>query len=87
MQKLAQNPQYKNWRHDQVAQVVHWNLCKKIYLQYNKTWYDDSPEAVMENDQVELLSDFRIQTVIVLENEGRVCYVIVDVAFPFLIQG
>ena len=37
----------------------------------------------MENDQVELLSDFRIQTVIVLENEGRVCYVIVDVACPF----
>ena len=30
--KLAQN-QSQNWRHDKVAQLVHWNLCKKIYLQ------------------------------------------------------
>ena len=59
--KLAQN-QSKNWRHDKVAQVVHWNLCKKIYLQCSKTWYDHSPEIVMENDQVKLLWDFRIQT-------------------------
>ena len=59
--KLAQN-QSKNWRHDKVAQVVHWNLCKKIYLQCSKTWYDHSPEIVMENDQVKLLWDFRIET-------------------------
>ncbi len=26
--KLAQK-QYKAWRHDKVAQVIHWKLCKK----------------------------------------------------------
>ena len=30
--KLAEN-QCKNWRHDEFAQVVHWNLCKKFNLQ------------------------------------------------------
>ena len=29
--KLAQK-QYKNWRHDQVAKVVHWNLCQSYDL-------------------------------------------------------
>ena len=54
--------QYKNWRHDKVAQAVHWNLCKKFNLQCNETWHDHSPEEVMENDEVKLLWDFRIQT-------------------------
>jgi len=35
--KLAQN-QYKNWRHDKVAQVLHWNLSKKFNLQCSQTW-------------------------------------------------
>ena len=59
--KLAQN-QYKSWRHDKVAQAIHWNLCKKFNLQCKETWHDHSPEAVMENYQVKLLWDFRIQT-------------------------
>ena len=27
-EKLAQN-QYKNWRHDRVGKVIHWELCNK----------------------------------------------------------
>ena len=89
--KLAQN-QYKSWRHDKVAQAIHWNLCKQFNLRRKETWYDHSPEAVMENDQVKLLWDFRIQTdrhlddnrpdIVVLEMGGRVCSII-DVACPF----
>ena len=26
--KLAQN-EYKNWMHDKVAAIIHWELCKK----------------------------------------------------------
>ena len=63
--KLAQN-QYKNWRHDKVAQVLHWNLSKKFNLECSETWpgNDHFLEAVMENYvyQVKLLWDFRIQT-------------------------
>ena len=29
--KLVQE-QYKNWRHDHVAKVVHWNLCRNYDL-------------------------------------------------------
>ena len=49
----------------------------------NETWYDHSPDAVMKNNQVKLLWDFRIQTdhhlhhnrpeIVVLEKAGRVC--------------
>ena len=28
-QQLAQK-QYKGWRHDKVAQIVHWKLCRKL---------------------------------------------------------
>ena len=92
--KLAQikTSIYKSWRHDEVAQAIHWNLCKKFNLQCKETWYDHSPEAVMENDQVKLLWDFRIQTdrhldhnrsdIVVLEKGGRVCSII-DVACTF----
>ena len=33
-----------------------------MMMQCNETWYDHSAEAVMENDQVKLLWEFRIQT-------------------------
>ena len=59
--KLAQK-QYKNWRHDQVARVVYRKLCQNYDLQCNETWYDHSPDAVMENDPVKLLWNFGIQT-------------------------
>ena len=89
--KLAQN-QFKNWKHDKVAQAVNWNLCKKFKPQCSETWYDHSTEAVVENDQVKLLWNFRIQTdrhldrnrpnIVVLEKGERVCFFI-DVACPF----
>ena len=92
--KLAQN-QYKNWRHDKVAQVIHWNFCKKFDLPCKETWYDHFPESMLENDQVKVLWDFKIRTdlnldynrpdIVVLEKKGRVCYII-HVACPFDMQ-
>ena len=29
-----------------------WKLCQNYNLQCSETWYDHSPEAVIENDQV-----------------------------------
>ena len=65
--KLVQE-QNKNWRHDHVAKVVHWNLCRNYDLQCKETQYNYSPEGVMENDQVQLLWDFRVQTAITIKN-------------------
>ena len=60
---IAAQNYYKNWRHDKVARVVQWNLCKKFAAMQRNLVYDyaRSPEAVIENDQVKLSWDFRIQ--------------------------
>jgi len=57
--KLAQK-HYKNWSHYQVAKVAYRKLCQNKENQCNETWYDHSPETVMENDPVKLLRDFGI---------------------------
>ena len=89
--KLAQR-EYKMWRHDKVGQVIHWKLCQKFNIPCKDKWYDHDPEGVIENDQVKVLWDFRIQTdhqiehsrsdVVVLDKIERSCYVI-DIACPF----
>ena len=43
-----------------VDKGFHWELCQNYDLQSNDTWYDHSPDAVMEDDQLKLLWDFRI---------------------------
>ena len=70
---------------------IQWKLCQNYDLHCNDT-NDHSPEAVMENDQLKLLWEFRIQTdhpldhnrpdIVVLEKASRVCQII-DVACPF----
>jgi len=59
--KLAQN-EYKTWRHDQVARVIHWKLCEKWGFEKGETWYKHTPEKVLENEECKLLWDFSIQT-------------------------
>ena len=36
--------QYKKWRHDKIAQVIHWQLCKAHDLEHMEKWYDHHPE-------------------------------------------
>ena len=43
-EKLTQK-YYKQWRHDKVAQILHWNLCKKYDLQAATKFYDHVPET------------------------------------------
>ena len=58
---LAQN-EYKKWRHDQVAKIIHWKLCEKWEFERGKTWYSHNPEKVLESDECKILWDFSIQT-------------------------
>ena len=58
---LAQN-QYKCWRHDEVARILHWKLCQKWGFESAETWYNHKPECVLENDDCKMLWDFPIQT-------------------------
>ena len=58
--KMAQTD-YKK-RHDKVAQLVHWNLCRRYGVQHAKNWYEHNAEKVIENDRAKILWDFNIQT-------------------------
>ena len=85
--KLAQK-QYRHWRHDRVALVIHWTLCKRFGFPHS----EHVPERVLENENVKLLWDFSIQTdhhlehnkpdILIHEKTSRGCYII-DVACPF----
>ena len=58
--KLAQK-EYKR-RHDNVAWIVHWEICKKYDLPRAEQWYNHKPEGVTENESIEVLWDFNINT-------------------------
>ena len=58
---LAQK-QYKHWRHDKVAQVIHWDLCKRHNLGHTEKWYEHQPQPVTENENIKILWDMKIQT-------------------------
>ena len=52
--------EYKG-RHDKLAKVIHWDLCKKCGVQVTSKWYEHVLEKVAETDQVKILWDFNIQ--------------------------
>ena len=58
--KLAQT-EYKE-RHNKVASMLHWNLCKKYHLPASKKWWEHNVEKVLQNKEVKILWDFKIQT-------------------------
>ncbi|XP_053117875.1 uncharacterized protein LOC128329940 [Hemicordylus capensis] len=49
-------------RHDKVAGMIHWNICKKYKLPGAKHWWDHKIEKVEENEDAKTLWDFRLQT-------------------------
>ena len=86
---LAQR-EYKR-RHDNVARIVHWELCGKYDIQRDDKWYDHKPEGVIENERAKILWDFMIQCdhqiehrkpdFVLIEKESKQCW-ITDMACP-----
>ena len=78
-------------RHNKLAKVIHWDLCKKYGAKVQSKWYDHVPEKVEETDHVKILWDFNIQTdhviehrrpdVVVLDKHEKMCHLI-DIAVP-----
>ena len=89
MQKLAQK-EYKR-RHNNVARLLHWHLCKKYNIVLTDRWVEHSSEAVMEDYVIKLLLDVNIQCnhvieagrpdTVIMNKSGRTC-IIVDIAVP-----
>ena len=87
---IACSDEYKG-RHDKLAKVIHWDLCKKYGVKVQSKWYDHVPEKVEETDHVKILWDFNIQTdhviehrrpdVVVLDKHEKMCHLI-DIAVP-----
>ena len=87
--KLAQS-EYK-LRHDKVASIVHWHLCKKYGISVEKEWYKHQPDSVCENDCAKILWDFSIQTDkaikarrpdLVVVDKAKNTVTIIDIAIP-----
>ena len=58
--KIAETEYRK--RHDGVARLVHWNLCKQYGLNRSGKWYDHKIDTVIENEKAKIVWDMRIQT-------------------------
>ena len=58
--KIAQTD-YKE-RHNKVVLMLHWNLCKKYHLPASKNWWEHNVEKVLQNEEINILWDFKIQT-------------------------
>src|SRR6185436_937871 len=58
--KIAQTD-YKE-RHDKVATMLHWNLCKKYSIPTTNNWWEHKVEKALETDDVKVLWDFKLQT-------------------------
>ena len=87
--KLAQR-EYKR-RHDNVARIVHWELCGMYKIEKGKNWYEHEPKAVIESDEIKILWDFNIQCdhiiehrrpdILVVNKKEKSCQII-DIAVP-----
>jgi hypothetical protein len=57
-EKLAQL-EYKK-RHDRVATIIHWELCRTHGFEHSKRWYNHRAKPVLENAEVKILWDFNV---------------------------
>ena len=78
--KLPQK-ESKTWRHDRVALIIHWEMCKKYGIEVNEKWRENIVEKYLETDLVRFLRNLRIQTV-VLKKVMQKC-ILIDIACPF----
>ena len=66
--KLAQKELRQ--RHDNIARILHLELCQKFGLVGEVKWYNHKPASVAENDRVKILWDFDIQTDYVIQDRS-----------------
>ena len=86
--KLAQKE--RKQRNDNIARIVHLELCQKFGLVGEVKWYNHKPASVVENDRVKILWDFDTQTDYVIQHRRPgivdisviVEYHLIDIAVP-----
>ena len=88
--KLAQK-EYKR-RHDWVGKRIHWEACRKNWIEVKTKWSEHRPVIVQENERYGILWDLNIQTdqvietrrpdMIVIDKETKFV-TIIDFAMPY----
>ena len=58
--KIAQTD-YKE-RHDKVASILLWNICRKCNLPTADKWWEHKVDKALQKEDVKILWDFKIQT-------------------------
>src|SRR6185436_14974889 len=48
-------------RHDKVAAMLYWNLCKKYSIPTTNNWWAHKVEKVLETNDVKILWDFKLE--------------------------
>ena len=61
-QRLQQNCTDYKGRHNKVASMLNWNLCKKYHLPAANKWWEHKIEKVLQKNEAKILWDFKIQT-------------------------
>ena len=82
--------EYKR-RHDNVARIIHWELCRLYELDRTDKPFEHQTSSVLEMDRTKVLWDFNIQCdhviearrpdIVILEKEEKVCKT-TDIAIP-----
>ena len=90
--KIFAQKLYKQWRHDNLAINIQWDLCDKWKLDHAEKWYDHKPLMMIEDEDVKILWEMKKQTdhmiehsmpdIVVFERKQRKC-IIIDVTCPF----
>ena len=73
--KMLSQKEYKTWRHDKVAVILHWKLGMKLEFEVGEKWYDHKAESVLENEEIKILWNIKVQTDKVLEHSRHDIFV------------
>ena len=49
-------------RHNQVASIIHWNICRHFQVQVERRWYRHLPDMLVETDDIVVMWDTTIPT-------------------------
>ena len=78
-------------RLDNIARIIHWELCRLYELDDAEKWLEHQPVSVLETDRTKVLWNFKIQCnhtievkrpdIVIAEKEEKVCKTI-DTVVP-----
>ena len=78
-------------RHNQVAPIIHWDVCRHFEVPVESRWYRHHPERLVETDDITMMCDTTIPTAkkikanrpdICLRNKKTNTCLLIDISCP-----